>query len=680
MNSHCEFSRLIRIVSTGLLIIMSTYPVVAQTTTDIVGKGTLTRGKYWICSLPNGSMEKESSMYRIWQTNYPGHWMARNEATGGWDKTRIFNGARLDSVEVGWEWRNQRHEEHIYAIQQTEHTKNYNLENYLLPEESLKGVIGSYQFDGDGKRHMQYELEAETMVWSIPAYDDIVLIKCRLTNTDDVAFIDFYYARYVTPDGPYNPLGTNYDVEYMWDEEIGEEVGFIFYDDTEISPTAATDSTVYEESPGDVTGDKGDPGNIETQNSPDKKLYSPSLYAFTFYKDVLTPNKYGEKKVWMNIYSRSGSAPAEDNFPGSEILATYDGLVSALTANQPKMDWRDAHEQYDTGNRYGGSLYERNPQYVYGIGPYDIAPGESIEWVEVFIAGQMDRNVTILGGLDATTQFLEKGLENFKANWTAAKALIANGFVIPSDMPPPTPADAPDNSDFFSGKNFLVAEPSSSIVDGNEVAGVAMSWNAVHENYLDPITGEDDFYGYIIYRSNINVEGPWIPIDTLAVDEASFLIQNGKVTYFVQVEINIPYHYLVTSIDIDGNESGRTAYTHYSIAAKSFATNRMKMINVIPNPFRQYSGLSTVIDYKQLKFINLPEKCTIRIYTVALDLVRALEHDSGGEESWGTVQASDYMLTDFAMNVAPGVYIYHVESHVAGHEGDAHVGKFVIIR
>lgn len=680
MNSHCEFSRLIRIVSTGLLIIMSTYPVVAQTTTDIVGKGTLTRGKYWICSLPNGSLEKESSMYRIWQTNYPGHWMARNGATGGWDMTRIINGARLNTAEVGWEWRNQRHEEHVFAIQQTEHTKNHNLENFLLPEESLKGVIGSYQFDIDGKRHMQYELEAETMVWSIPAYDDFVLIKCRLTNTDDVTFTDFYYARYVTPDGPYNPLGTNYDVEYMWDEEIGEEVGFIFYDDTEISPTAATDSTVYEESPGDVTGDKGDPGNIKTQNSPDKKLYSPALYAFTFYKDALTPNKNGEKKVWMNIYSRSGSAPAEDNFPGSEILATYDGLVSALTDNQPKMDWRKAHELYNTGNRYGGSLYERNPRYLYGIGPYDIAPGESIEWVEVFIAGQMDRNVTILGGLDATTQFLEKGLENFKANWTAAKALIANGFVIPSDMPPPTPADAPDNSDDFSGKNFLVAEPSSSIVDGNEVAGVAMSWNAVHENYLDPITGDDDFYGYIIYRSNINVEGPWIPIDTLAVDEAPFFTQNGAVTHFVQAEINIPYHYLVTSVDIDGNESGRTAYTHYSIAAKSFATNRMKMINVIPNPFRQYSGLSTVVDYKQLKFINLPEKCTIRIYTVALDLVRALEHDSGGEESWGTVQASDYMLTDFAMNVAPGVYIYHVESHVEGHEGDAHVGKFVIIR
>jgi len=467
MNSHCEFSRLIRLVSTGLLIIMSTYPVVAQTTMDVVGKGTLTRGKYWICSLPNGSLEKESSMYRIWQTNYPGHWMARNEASGGWDMTRIFNGARLDTAEVGWEWRNQRHEEHVYAIQQTEHTKNYNLENFLLPEESLKGVIGSYQFDGDGNRHMQYELEAETMVWSVPAYDDFVLIKCRLTNTDDVAFTDFYYARYVSPNGPYNPLGTNYDVEYMWDEEISGEVGFIFYDDTELSPTAETDSIVYEESPGDVTGDKGDPGNIETQNSPDKKLYSPSLYAFTFHKDVLTPNKYGEKKVWMNIYSRSSSAPSEDNFPGSEILATYDGLVSALTDNQPKRDWRDAHEQYDTGNRYGGSLYERNPRYVYGIGPYDIAPGEYIEWVEVFIAGQMDRNVTILGGLNATTQFLERGHENFKANWTAAKALIANGFVIPSDMPPPTPADAPDNSDDFSGKNFLVTEPSSSIVDGN---------------------------------------------------------------------------------------------------------------------------------------------------------------------------------------------------------------------
>jgi len=38
------------------------------------------------------------------------------------------------------------------------------------------------------------------------------------------------------------------------------------------------------------------------------------------------------------------------------------------------------------------------------------------------------------------------------------------------------------------------------------------------------------------------------------------------------------------------------------------------------------------------------------------------------------------MLTDFAQNVQPGIYIYHVESHVPGHEGETSVGKIAIIK
>jgi hypothetical protein len=83
---------------------------------------------------------------------------------------------------------------------------------------------------------------------------------------------------------------------------------------------------------------------------------------------------------------------------------------------------------------------------------------------------------------------------------------------------------------------------------------------------------------------------------------------------------------------------------------------------------------------KRLAFLNIPEKCTIRIYTIALDLVRRIDHDGGGEETWGSSLGRDYLLTDFAMNVSPGIYIYHIESHVEGHEGDSKIGKIFIIK
>jgi len=38
------------------------------------------------------------------------------------------------------------------------------------------------------------------------------------------------------------------------------------------------------------------------------------------------------------------------------------------------------------------------------------------------------------------------------------------------------------------------------------------------------------------------------------------------------------------------------------------------------------------------------------------------------------------LQTDFSESPAAGLYIYHVTSHVAGQEGQSHVGKFMIIR
>jgi hypothetical protein len=60
--------------------------------------------------------------------------------------------------------------------------------------------------------------------------------------------------------------------------------------------------------------------------------------------------------------------------------------------------------------------------------------------------------------------------------------------------------------------------------------------------------------------------------------------------------------------------------------------------------------------------------------------VKTLEHNGFGSEAWGSSSGNDYMLTRFAANVMPGIYIYHIKSHVAGHEGETASGKFAIIK
>ena len=77
---------------------------------------------------------------------------------------------------------------------------------------------------------------------------------------------------------------------------------------------------------------------------------------------------------------------------------------------------------------------------------------------------------------------------------------------------------------------------------------------------------------------------------------------------------------------------------------------------------------------RKIAFINLPSECTIRIYTLAGDLVKVIEHkavsedeDKGGMEFWNLLNMHDQI-------VASGVYIFHVESKVG-----SQVGKFATL-
>jgi hypothetical protein len=73
-----------------------------------------------------------------------------------------------------------------------------------------------------------------------------------------------------------------------------------------------------------------------------------------------------------------------------------------------------------------------------------------------------------------------------------------------------------------------------------------------------------------------------------------------------------------------------------------------------------------------LHFTRLPRRCTIRIYTVSGELVNTIYHDSDildGTADWN-------MLTRDNLQIAYGVYIYHVD---AGELGEK-VGKFAVIK
>lgn len=109
------------------------------------------------------------------------------------------------------------------------------------------------------------------------------------------------------------------------------------------------------------------------------------------------------------------------------------------------------------------------------------------------------------------------------------------------------------------------------------------------------------------------------------------------------------------------------------------ATMEALDVKVVPNPYLVRNEWERHPDFRRLKFINLPNRCTIRIYNLAGDLVRTLEHDEtkpqvgglpnqyGGDEDWD-------LLNESLQKPAPGLYIFHVES-----DQGTQVGKFVIV-
>lgn len=102
-------------------------------------------------------------------------------------------------------------------------------------------------------------------------------------------------------------------------------------------------------------------------------------------------------------------------------------------------------------------------------------------------------------------------------------------------------------------------------------------------------------------------------------------------------------------------------------------------VKVVPNPYIVRNEWERHPDFRKLKFINLPDHCTIRIYNLAGDLIRTLEHNAtrpdlgslpnqyGGDEDWD-------LLNESQQKPSPGVYIFHIDSDVG-----TQVGKFMLV-
>jgi hypothetical protein len=100
------------------------------------------------------------------------------------------------------------------------------------------------------------------------------------------------------------------------------------------------------------------------------------------------------------------------------------------------------------------------------------------------------------------------------------------------------------------------------------------------------------------------------------------------------------------------------------------AETLLKEIRVVPNPYVVTSLFDPKENVHSIKFMYLPDRCNITIYTLSGIKVKEIDHNDGtGIQNWD-------LTNDFGQDISFGVYVYHVSTP----EGKNKIGKIAIIK
>ena len=345
-------------------------------------------------------------------------------------------------------------------------------------------------------------------------------------------------------------------------------------------------------------------------------------------------------------------------------------------------------------------------------GPYTLAPGESAKIVLAWGAGhpsqmkpipanQQDAGMLLWDRSNATPEAKiaeiktlgpQAALENLQlAHWT-----YDNNYQVPA-----SPTEA-----YISASNLASSGDARQLI----------RWDNKSASAVNPYSGEQDILGYRVYRSTWFNWGPWELKDVVGtgsngetvtgkwafannVYEYEDLDSAAGFSYFYSVRPyakgvnNITFAGGMTVDDIPvgrvksnvrrGYESGwapATARTYDGDERKAFQpvtseTNALsKQVLVVPNPYF-VDGIHTYPNSRNIRFVGLPAKCRIHIYSASGDRVQTIEHDdpNKGEDEFRQI------AFNIAGEVQTGLY-YFVVVNETGQGNRTQRGSFVLIK
>jgi len=381
------------------------------------------------------------------------------------------------------------------------------------------------------------------------------------------------------------------------------------------------------------------------------------LYAYDDTPNFSLPSDVGNYWEDANELRTTGYAgyallysdPASDNRPQPANV-----LFAQLLNNERFLNLSNSNPQnlYNILSGIDKSLQASQgvrltPFMLMSNGPYNIAPGGSVKIVIVEAVNGIPIDEAVKGLVSQS--ILPAGLDSLRNSIDRAKQLYNNNYQL-SSVPPTSP------------NIEIIAQPSNQ--------SIAISWNPLETNWVNPISGKSDFLEYRIYRSDRSFVGPFTLVrrinPTRTTDVTRYFNSDLNKWVYEDASISLAtgYFYAVTSADSSGNESWLTNRNESAIQATRNAAENVLDVKVFPNPFKEVSGFPTSGTENFIVWSNLPAECTIRIYTSSGELVKTLRHENpnSGEEVWD-------QLSDSRQRTASGIYFWTVESEVGSNKG-----------
>lgn len=452
-------------------------------------------------------------------------------------------------------------------------------------------------------------------------------------------------------------------------------------------------------------------------NTGTKRFFHPSV-ADEYVAEGLEPPAVNPRWWLFSGATDELSRPASDDekyrrmatpFPNPEVYETPEAFEAA------RDDWFErlrTDGQQSSGNWIG----------LVPLGPFPlVAPGDTLQVTFAFVAalkpdefqGQTGKSIDtpesrrlLVNNIEWARRTYSGEDNNYNGRLDADEDVNNNGVL----------------------DRYLIPEPPRSPrlrVELEEGAAV-LYWDRSAEESIDPVSGEADFEGYRIYRSNPGDDrNPNTPIldaaalvaqydrpgnrtgfnnglDEVELD-AAVTFENDPTEYWYRFEADgllsgWQYLFTVTAFDEGDPDAGLASFesSRTSNAQRVFPgtppTAENRKVGVYPNPYRVRAAWDGSTNRtRRLNFYNLPARAEIRIYTLAGEIVAELDHNSatyqgdirwyddfggddrqlsGGEHSWD-------VLSGNGLDIATGLYFFTVKDLDSG---DVQEGKFAIIK